>query len=323
MEKLQIYLYDEDEIENIQTPTEGRLTDIFPEKRIWANVNLNAPNDFTEALFDRIKTHPLVKKGILDPTKRPRIQDFEEAIVFQINSYNKDETGDYELIKFVLGKNFLISFQEKEGDPFDGVRDKLWEKKGIIRDKGVDFLLFRLLESILEGYFDLMDEIQQNEIFPKGRHQDWTPDPEKMRQLEELNQFLFGIKKSIRPLLESVHFIQNGHSALIAKKNIKYFHDLKQQCQFLIDSIESFEHQLESSINMFFSMQGHRMNQVMKTLTVVSTIFIPLTFLAGIYGMNFEYMPELDNHYAYFVVWGIMGGIAIGMIWFLRMRKWF
>ena len=112
-------------------------------------------------------------------------------------------------------------------------------------------------------------------------------------------------------------------SGLRDKRSKKFFLDLVQQCQFLIDSIESFEHRLESSINLFFTMQGHHMNQVMKTLTVVSSIFIPLTFLAGIYGMNFQYMPELDDKYSYFIVLGIMGAIAFGMVLFLRMRNWF
>ncbi len=323
MSTFQVILYKEDYYEEITRMGESRIIEDHPDKVFWGNVNLHGDQEQLQKVFERIHAHPMVQRGILDKTKRPRIQDFEEAILLQVYSVNKDESGEFELLKFILGPKFVISFQEKDGDPFDGVRKRLQDNKGIIRSKGADFLLFRLLEAIIEGYFDLVEDLQGLDFFSKSRLGDWNPDPASMKSMENLNQRLFEIKKSIRPLIETVAFLEKGLSGLIHKKNAKYYHDLRQQCQFLIDSIESFEHRLESSINLFFTMQGHRQNQVMKTLTVVSSIFIPLTFLAGIYGMNFEYMPELDDKYSYFIVLGIMFSIAVGMTIFLKMRKWF
>jgi magnesium transporter len=318
------FIYNKDILEEIDFAPEKKADEWDEKVTIWANVNLNGPKDEIEKVFKRIDSHPLVQKGILEKTKRPKFQDFEDAIVLQVNSINHYKgTLEFGSIRFILGEKFLVTFQENKEDPFDSVREKIRKKKGLIREKGPDFLMYHLLEAIIDDYIDLIDELEEKEFIPTKTLQDWNPNPESMTRLEKMNQKLYDIKASIRPLIESVEIIEKGLSNLIRDHNRKYFLDLKQQSQFLINSIESFEHRLESSINLFFTMQGHHMNQVMKTLTIVSSIFIPLTFIAGIYGMNFLNMPELNTKYGYFVILGVMLATVIGMMLFLRKRKWF
>jgi len=325
MEAVSLFIYNREEYKELDYVPEGRINERKDNNTVWSNVNINGPKEEIEAIFKRINTHPLVIKGILDPTKRPKIQDLGDAVLLQVNSVNIN-TDDHQylnLIKFILGKNFLVTFLETSDDPFDSVRDKIRNGKGIIREKGPDFLLYRLLEAIIDNYFDKLDELQSHKGLTNRVEKDWKPTPESMQKIEKMNQRLFDVKKSIRPLIESVTILERGLSDLIQDNNRKYFLDLQQQCQFFIDSLESYEHRLESSINLFFTMQGHHMNQVMKTLTVISSIFIPLTFLAGIYGMNFANMPELDMKYGYYLILSLMSATVIGMLIFLKRRKWF
>jgi len=225
-------------------------------------------------------------------------------------------------MSFILGQNFLISFQEKKGDYFEHIRERLRENIGIIRGRSTDYLLYLILESILDNYVKTVDRIDDNVDKLCFFDYNADPSPEIIKSIEQYKRQISFIKKTILTIKDFLFKTERGESSFIEEKHLKYYFDLKDMCMSLIDDCDGLVAKMESSINLFFSIQGDRMNKVMKTLTVVATIFIPLTFVAGVYGMNFINMPELSWKYGYFAVWGVMLVIFLGMIIYFKRKKW-
>jgi magnesium transporter len=226
---------------------------------------------------------------------------------------------DSEQMIFIVSPNFLWSIQEKSGDYFNWIRERLQENEGIVRKKKADYLLFLLLESIIENYQNTYEEnAELNADKLNSTH--IKPTPEFTSLVEKRKQELFNFKKATLSLRDTIVKLEKVE---IDGFETKYFSELKEQTNNLISNIDFELQELESKINLIFSIQGHRLNEVMKTLTILSVIFIPLTFLAGIYGMNFENIPELKFKYGYFVLLGIMVFITICAIWYFKRKKWF
>lgn len=217
----------------------------------------------------------------------------------------------------------MVSFQEKKGDYFDHIRQRLRNKIGIVRERGSDYFLFLLLESILDNYFKTINDIDSKIELMGIMDADIDPSPDTLKTIELYKRQIHQIKKLIIPIREFVKRIEREQFGFISQNHVKYFYELRDLCMSLIDDCEYLDVQLESSINLFFSVQGFRMNQVMKTLTVVATIFIPLTFIAGIYGMNFSYMPELSWKWGYYGFWGMIFVVFSAMLFYFRKKKWF
>ena len=231
----------------------------------------------------------------------------------------KSETLDSEQMLFVVSSSYLWSIQEKDGDYFDWIRERLEGNKGIVRRKKTDYLLFLLLESIVDNY---QETYQKNaEISAdKLNSTQIKPTPEFTASVEKRKQELFNFKKATLSLRDTIIKLEKIE---IDNFDTKYFSELKEQTNNLISNIDFELQELESKINMIFSIQGHRLNEVMKTLTILSVIFIPLTFLAGIYGMNFSNMPELNWKYGYFILLGIMVLVTVISVWYFKRKKWF
>ena len=226
---------------------------------------------------------------------------------------------DSEQMIFIVSTDFLWSIQEKPGDYFGWIRERLEGNKGIVRKKKADYLLFLLLESIIDNY---QDTYQENaELSSDKLHSTHIkPTPEFTSLVEKRKQELFNFKKAALSLRDTIVKLEKIE---IDGFDVKYFSELKEQTLNLISNIDFELQELESKINLIFSIQGHRLNEVMKTLTILSVIFIPLTFLAGIYGMNFENIPELKLKYGYFILLGIMVIITILSVWYFKRKKWF
>ncbi|MCW0483050.1 magnesium/cobalt transporter CorA [Gaoshiqia sediminis] len=268
--------------------------------------------------------HNLVIQDILDVNQRPKFQVFENFCFLTIKSTVPSNSDlMIEQISFVFGKNFLLSFQEKKADYFEHLRYRLRESKGILRERGSDYLLYTLLEAILDNYFKTLQQID-NEV-EKLNFVDVKTDlsPLALEQIEQNKKSVLFIKKAILPIKEFTLIAEREENEYIEKRHLKYFLEIQDLCLTLLDNCDIILSTLESKTNLFFSVQGHRMNQVMKTLTIVATVFIPLTFIAGVYGMNFAHMPELQWKYGYAAVWLIMLLILAGMILYLRRKKWF
>lgn len=312
--------YEEDNRFNIDTLKK------FPEDntQYWLNLHGIHHAEVINNLCEKQNIHPLVIQDILDTNQRPKFQDFDDYWFFTIKSVLPEHQFEVESeqLSFILGKNYLISFQERKADYFDHIRHRLRNHVGKIRERSVDYLLYLLLEAILDNYFKTINEIALN-IDKMGVFDfDRNSSPQSLKSIEEFKRSIHHIKKTIVPIKEFILRLEHEEFGMIKREYIKYFYELKDLCLSLIDECDSINIKLESQINLFFSIQGHQMNQIMKTLTVVATIFIPLTFLAGIYGMNFENMPELKWEYGYVGIWMIMVLLALVMIVFIKKKKW-
>lgn len=289
----------------------------------WLNVHgLNEP-DTIASICQMQDIHNLVIQDVLDVNQRPKFQEFENFFFLTIKSIvPSDNELITEQISFVVGENYLISFQERKADFFEHLRFRLREDKGIIKERGADYLLYTMLESILDNYFKTLyhldNEVEKLDFFDPKKE----PSPDSLEMIENHKKFVHFIKKSILPIKEFSLIVERGGNSYIEKRHLKYFLEIKDLCLTLLDSCDSIQSSLDSSTNLFFSVQGHRMNQIMKTLTIVATIFIPLTFVAGIYGMNFSNMPELEWEYGYFAFWIAIIFILAGMLRFFRNKRW-
>lgn len=290
----------------------------------WLNVYGIEDVDSVVAICKKYNIHNLAIQDILDVNQRPKFQEYDDFLFLTIKSIVPfSEEILTEQISFVIGANFLISFQEKQSDYFDHLRFRLREKKGIIRERTADYLLYTLLESTLDGYFDKLQTIEtETEKFTYLNLKS-DPNPSLLELIEKNKRTVNLVKKLILPIKEFTFSIERNDVSLVDKKHRKYFFEINDLCLTLIDNCESANSYLDSATNLFFSLQNHKMNQIIKTLTIVSVIFIPLTFIAGVYGMNFLFMPELELKFGYFAVLLFMLIVALFMLAYFKIKKWF
>ncbi|MBC8321549.1 MAG: magnesium/cobalt transporter CorA [Bacteroidetes bacterium] len=291
----------------------------------WLNIHGIHDVEIINNICKKVGIHSLAIQDILDVNQRPKFQEFENYWFFSIKSILPSDNMkiESEQLSFIMGKNYLVSFQERKADYFDHIRYRIREKAGVLREKGTDYLLFLLLESILDNYFNTISDIEKQVEDLEVIDINSDPSPTTLKTIELCKRQLQLIKKTIAPIKEFLTKVEREEFNLINEKHIKYFFELKDLCLTILDNCDKIEMRLESSINLFFSVQGHRMNQIMKTLTVVASIFIPLTFIAGIYGMNFNNMPELTWKWGYFGIWIIIISVFGGMLMYFKRKKWF
>ncbi|WP_291728045.1 magnesium and cobalt transport protein CorA [Bernardetia sp.] len=259
-------------------------------------------------------------KLIKDEEQSNKVIELENLLFVSIRVLKtQNDNLDSEQMFFIVSPDFVWSIQEEVGDYFGWIRERIRENKGIIRKKKADYLLFFLIESIIDNYYST----HQSYVDSFADLLDTTrvkPTPEFTNQIEKQRRDLLKFKKSANSLRTTLLRLEK-----IKHKNIKtsYFAELKEQANDLITDIDFELQTLESSLNLVFSIQGHRLNEVMKTLTIFSVIFIPLTFLAGIYGMNFENIPELKTQNGYFILLGVMAIITLAIIYYFKRKNWF
>ena len=278
-----------------------------------------------EKIGRKFNLHHLVLENIIQTGQRPKIEDFDEYIFFLIKMLYYAPTGGFieeEQVSIILGKNYVISFQEKPGDVFDIIRERIRDPKYRIRKEGSDYLAYSLLDRIVDNYFVILEtlgdtiEDTEKEVFSKS-------DGKTIRKIYSMKRKMIMVRKSIWPLREVVSSFIRSESPLISRSNYRFLNDLYDHIILLIDTIESFRDMVSGLLDIYLSSVSNKMNEVMKVLTIIATIFIPLTFIAGVYGMNFRNMPELYWPWAYFAVLGLMGVITIGMIIYFKRKKWF
>jgi magnesium transporter len=293
--------------------------------RYWLNIYGIHDASAVASICRKLDVESLTIQDILDVNQRPKFQEFETYNFFTIKSILPSDTEEIksEQISFILGKDYLVSFQEERADYFDHIRTRLREGIGIVRERGEDYLLFVMLEAIMDNYFKTLQilekDIDQFDLIDPTT----DPSPLLLKKLEMYRRHVSMIKRTLFPIKEFTQVIERGENRFIEKGNLKYYFELKDICLTLIDTCETYESELQSHINLFFSIQGQRMNQVMKTLTIVATVFIPLTFIVGIYGMNFSNMPEIGWKYGYLGVWIVIALSLAGMIIYFKKKRWF
>ncbi len=323
---IQLFVYDSETYEedrNFKVPNSGFVGS--QEKTSWLNIHGVHDVSLIKKIGSSIKMPRFIVQDIIDTNQRTKLQELDNYLFFSVKSILpvSDLDFDIEHISFILGHQVLYSFQEKKGDHFEHVRVRIREHNGLVREKGPDFLLFLLVEGILENYFTTVEQLEETVKDTANPLKASAADPSIINRIEAYKRKLQMIRKNIFAMKEALQSIEKTSTAIIKPEQQKYFYDLKNSCLYLVEEVESMELRLDSAENLYFSMQGHRMNQVMTTLTIMAAIFIPLTFVAGIYGMNFENMPELGWEWGYFMVLGVMLLIGIILLIIFKRRKWF
>ena len=289
----------------------------------WLNLHGIHEVNLIETISNTLGMENLTVRQIVDTTQRPKMEDYDDYIFFSIKSISKDDFDRLyiEQLSFVLGKNYLVSFQEEVGDHFNHIRQRMRDNLGLVRKKECDFLLFQLLDAILDNYFETLESINHEVAFIEKQTLT-NPKQSTLLLIEKNKKDVSKIKKSLAPFKEALTNILQDRTHFLNKGNRKYFRDLSNSCSNAIEEANATYAALESLTNIYFSSLSQKMNETMKVLTTVATIFIPLTFIAGVYGMNFENMPELKWEYGYFGVWGIMIVILVAMIYYFKRKDW-
>ncbi|MEO7991083.1 MAG: magnesium/cobalt transporter CorA [Chryseolinea sp.] len=299
------------------------LKELKPDRVNWINLDGLNNQDIIEKLQNHFQLHYLLIEDVLGD-QRPKAEEYDDYFFFTLKMlYRIDDSGiEYEQISFVLGKNYLISFQEKEGDFFDGFRDRIKNDLGKVRKKNADYLLYRLIDIIIENYYSVLDKIGDSvEEIEENVYE--NPTNNTFNRIQKLKKDLIYLRKAVYPLRDALSKVIKGESEFIEEENLRYYSDVYDHVIHLIDSLDTYKDLTSSLLDIHINAMNTRMNEVMKVLTVFSTIFMPLTFIVGIYGMNFDYMPELRWHYGYFGILGIMALVVIGMLYYFKKKKWF
>jgi magnesium transporter len=322
---LELISYDEKKFNHHNHVTVDALLDQCQNGQIhWINVDGLADPAIIKKIGARFNLHYLLIEDVLNTEHRPKSDEYDEHLFLTLKMLYKIEGDlvDYEHISFVLGKDLLLSFQEKEGDIFNLVRDRIKPEASIFRKRGSDYLLYRLVDTIVDSYYAVLENIGQKVEAIEDRISE-NPTIDDFKQIQSLRKEFIYLRKMVYPLREALNKIIKNESGFIEDRTVKYFSDVYDHIIHLIDSLDTYRDVTSTMMDLYMNTINYKMNEVMKVLTIISAIFIPLSFIAGIYGMNFTHMPELQWRYGYFVVLGIMGVVLMGMIGYFRYKKWF
>jgi magnesium transporter len=290
----------------------------------WINIDGIHEADTIEKIGKHYDIHPLVLEDIMNSVQRPKMEDLEHYVFVILKMLFYDEKAREilsEQVSLILGSNFVITFQEKEGDVFNPVRDRLRMAKGRIRKMKADYLAYCLLDTIVDHYFIVLEKMGEG-IESLEEELVADPTPETLQTIHILKRELIFLRRSVWPLREAVTGLERGESVLIHESTGIYLRDVYDHTIQIIDTIETFRDMVSGMLDVYLSSISNKMNEVMKVLTIIATIFIPLTFIAGIYGMNFEYIPELKWHWGYIASLFLMGIIALIMVLYFRRKRW-
>ena len=326
-ETVRITLIDYDE-QSFQEKQAANIEECFKFKQTptvtWINIDGLHDIDIIEKLGRNYELHPLILEDILNTGQRPKYEDYEKYIfiVLRMLSYSEQNGSiQSEQVSLVLGQNFVISFQEAVGDVFEQIRDRIRKAKGRIRKMSADYLAYALIDAIVDNYFIILEkmggqiETMEDELVS-------NPDERTLQQIHSLKGQLIFLRKSVWPLRELINSFEKTDSPLLFDSTIPYFRDLYDHTIQVIDTVETFRDMVSGMLDIYLSSISNRMNAIMKVLTIIATIFIPLTFIAGVYGMNFKYMPELGWKWGYAAALFVMAAVVVIMLIYFRKKKW-
>ena len=325
--KVKITVIDYDE-KNCEEEEVKSVEECFPFKEkptvTWINIDGIHQIDIIEKIGKQFDLHPLLLEDVVNTGQRPKIDDYDGYlyVVLKMLYFNEAQNDIVvEQVSIVLGSNFVISFQEKEGDVFEPVRERIRNAKGRIRTMRSDYLGYSLIDAIVDNYFVVLEKLQDDiEVLEEELTVD--PTPRTSRKIQALKKQMIYLRKSIWPLREVINGFQKTESPLIQKATGMYLRDVYDHTIQVIDTVESFRDLVSGMLDTYLASISNRMNEVMKVLTIFAALFIPLTFVAGIFGMNFEFMPELKWHFGYFAALLLMAVVAACMLLYFRKKKW-
>jgi magnesium transporter len=327
-ERVKINLIDYDEAKL----TEKNLAEVeealaYKKKKsvTWLNITGVHNTKIVEAVGEKFELHPLILEDITNTTQRPKIDEYDDYLFVVLKmSYFDKETKDIivEQLSMVINEDYVITFQERAMDILEPLRERIRANKGKIRKLGTDYLAYVIIDSIVDHYFTILEELGEEienieeALIIKAR-------PHTLNHIYKLKRELIFLRKSIWPMREVVSNMQRGDYPLIKKTTIIFLRDAYDHTIQVVETIETFRDMVSGLLDLYLSNVSNHMNEIMKVLTIFSTIFIPLTFITGVYGMNFDNMPELRTEYGYFILWGVFVVLTIGMFVYFRKKKWF
>jgi magnesium transporter len=326
-EKTRIHLVEYDP-ENFRELELAHIEECRPAREkagvVWVNVIGLRDVEVIEQVGNRCGLHPLLLEDVLNINQRPKLEEYDGAVAVIVNALGYDKERDQvakEQVGLVLGPGFVISFQERDTGLFDSVKQRIRTSKGHIRHSGPDYLLYALLDSIVDTYFEAIEAVQdQLESIEADLLSNPTHDT--LRAIQQMKTETMILRKSIWPVREMAGRLERGDFALIEHSTLLYLRDIYDHSIQAADTTESLQEVLAGMLEIYLSSLSNAMNAVVKGLTLVATIFLPLTLLVGIYGMNFDYMPELQVKWAYPAVWIVMIGTTVGMLVYFRRKRW-
>jgi magnesium transporter len=292
----------------------------------WMDIQGLGSETVLKQVGEIFNLHPLLLEDVVNVPQRPKLEDYNNQllVISQMVRLKEDESGfDTEQVSFVLGKRYLLSFQEEElQDCFEIVRDRIRTSQGRVRKSGADYLTYLLLDTIIDGYFPVVEHYEDRiEALEDMIISD--PDRDTMQEIYDVRRELLALRRLIWPMRNVLHLLMRDHHGIVSDEVQIYFRDSYDHVIQILEIIEAYRELAASLMDVYMSTMGNKLNEIMKFLTVISTIFIPLTFIVGVYGMNFENMPELKGEWSYFLVWLVMLAVAGGLIFYFWRKGWF
>jgi magnesium transporter len=290
----------------------------------WINIDGLHDVDVIEKIGQHFDIHPLVLEDVVHTGQRPKVEDYEDYIYIVFKMLTFDRTTSHvhsEQVSLILGPHYLLSFQENEGDVFNFVRERIRKGRVRIRKSGPDYLAYALIDAVVDHYFLILEVLGEKvEYFEDRIHSD--PTPETLQNIHHLKREMIFFRKQVWPIRELLNNLVKTESDLVREANKIFISDVYDHTVQVIDTIESFRDIISGMMDLYLSTISNKMNEVMKVLTIIATIFIPLTFVAGIYGMNFKFMPELEWKWSYLVLWILLILIFVSMLFYFKRKKW-
>ncbi len=310
----------EEELKDISKSAKFENTDTVT----WINVDGLHDLELMKEIGKIFSIHPLLLEDILNTGQRPKIEEFDNCLFMVLKMLRYDREKQMilaEQLSMVVGKTYLLTFQEKPGDVFEPVRDRIRKQKGRIRITGVDYLSYALLDIIVDNYIHIIEMLGE-QIEELEEDVISHPDSILMEKINNFKREMVFLRKSIRPVKEAVVKLSKLDSEFIDDRTIPFLKDLEDHIIQAVESIDTYGDMLSDQLDIYNTGVNNRINDIMRVLTIFAAIFIPLTFIAGIYGTNFEYLPELHFKYSYYIFWGVMITLAVSMIIFFRKKGW-
>jgi magnesium transporter len=290
----------------------------------WINIDGLHEIDLIENIGGHFSLHPLILEDIVHTGQRPKAEDYDDYIYIVLKMLFYDETAHHisaEQVSLILGARYLISFQEIEGDVFNFVRERIRKGKGRIRKSGPDYLAYALMDAVVDHYFGILERLGEQIERLEGQLLN-HPTSQTLQNIHRLKREMIFFRKQIWPMRDLLNFLMREESALVQESTDVFLRDVYDHIIQVFDTIESLRDVLTGMLDLYLSTLSNKMNEVMKVLTIIATIFIPLTFIAGIYGMNFEFMPELHWKWSYPLLWVLLIGVFVGMLMWFKRRRW-
>jgi magnesium transporter len=288
----------------------------------WINVEGVHNTALVEKIGQLYNIHPLTLEDIVHIDQRPKFEDYDHYLLAVLKMISYEEKVHGEQLSLVLLQNTVISFQEPDGgDAFDIIRNRLRQAKGRVRKLGADYLFYALMDAVVDWYFHVIEKIGdkveaiEEEIINQ-------PKRESLIQLYSMKREIIYLRKQVWPLRDMISNLLRSDSELITPNTQLFFRDLQDHSTRIIDTVETYRDVLGGMMDIYLSTNSNKMNEVMKVLTIMSSVFIPVTFIAGVYGMNFDYMPELKSPYGYAAVWLVMLSVMGGLVLYFKRKKW-